>query len=1028
MDNTTFSILFGSIVAGAGGISLVSSYLALRGLKNVKLPPSIVEENDFNETPTGKIMGTRKVTNVLSVLPNGVIRTRNGGYIRGYKITPSDSYYNSEQSVERLYNKLALLLTREFPKDTVLQSRFRNVFDGGYMLKEQRARIRGESGADCHPTAKLLKEEELDYYLDIAAQGSFRRGYFTFWVYVPSPKNGEVKNGLQNFLGSLTSPSKIRDFIAANEKATIIRLKEEEERSYQQAARHFRTVEQNMPLGFRQLSYGETCVELRINHNPNHHSLPIPPKSLDTDWQGYVSRTSIRHSGSWYLWHGNTPVTVITLFEPPESTPDNPVCHAGLMRFITMNPSLQGKCEVIADFITLDKDKSVKKIKDEIYALRKANINMNGQLEFKKEEDERSYKEKIKMVKELGSPGKRLINMRFHIIVKGDEVREKSEKKQIIEDLDNRAHQLISLINGKMDGAQAAIEDSVALRSIYEKCLVGELDPEENHREIREQALSLACFIPAESDWTGVSHEPHNFFVNTSGELTGVNLLRNPHADTPLTYVLGSSGSGKSVTAALLIEGFLATIPNAVVRACDYGGSLAPLVNLFDGRYFRFSEQDPKTVNVWDYEGIGQAIAPTGEQIELVTKDTLILLGVDETSSEGKLFAAIVEKCVRMVYKDEVPRNIAGVRRHEPTLRYLVRKLRSAPFDNAEDRITASRIAARLENFEGNPWVDAETDESFRTQSRFDVFEMSSLKKLPKTLQSCLAFRIGSRVGSGDEDIEGFNPPTLVVFDEVHQLVSDVHLKYTLRGAEETVRHGRKKNKVPLLITHSFDDIIEFPGLTSNIGNIFCGSQDDITSLAKHRKWNERVVSAIYNLDNQKGLAHQFVYATGQGEKQKITTLQVYLSPIGLWTFTTDPPEDEARKVLAQALPHWKWSEILVWLAANYPRGLAYYNLKKIDKNKLDKLIEDETNNNPNYKKYIREMRRLGNDVTEYTEEIDMAELLAEAADLIDKELDQIAEDNFVPITQTGNKNRLTEFGMDLDMPGLVIDTIQQEQ
>lgn len=77
-------------------------------------------------------------------------------------------------------------------------------------------------------------------------------------------------------------------------------------------------------------------------------------------------------------------------------------------------------------------------------------------------------------------------------------------------------------------------------------------------------------------------------------------------------------------------------------------------------------------------------------------------------------------------------------------------------------------MASRLENFEGNAWVDSPTDESFRHVSRFDVYELSSLDKLPESLRACLAFRIGARVGSGDEDINGINPPTLVVFDEVH--------------------------------------------------------------------------------------------------------------------------------------------------------------------------------------------------------------------------------------------------------------------
>ncbi len=1017
----TFPLILAGTSAATAAFSVFAAYKAFGGMNKFKLPESIINAIE-KEKKGQKRRGTTKITNILSVFPNGIARTRDGGYVRGYNFKPSESFYSSDGEIRRLYDRFALLITGGLPKDCVIQIRFDNLEDKGNLLNEQILEM-SQHAAECDETAQLLKQEELDYYFDLAGAGNFRHGNFDVWVYVPATRgNGQIKNGFDGIISAVCRAdlTAAREAYFTGEKQIVTRFVAEEEKSYEIAARHFRNFEQNFPLEIKPLLFEETCVKLRISHNPGMKSIPLPPASIDTDWQSYISRTSIQSVGSWYLWHGSTPVTVVTLFEPPESSVENPTCYPGLMRFFTTNPTLKGRVSVISEFICYDKDESITALKKELKKMRETNTRPSGNVEFKDDKTKRTYQEKKQMLTELTSPGKALTALRFHIIVRGEEVRYKEEKKAALKELEERASDVIRLIHENMQGAQADLEDPVALRDIYEKCLVGELTPASSMREIREQALSLACFIPAEADWKGIEKEAHNFFVNTSGEIVGVNLLRNPYAATPLTLILGSSGSGKSVLAADLISGFLASIPGARVRACDYGGSLAPLVNLFDGRYFRFSDKDRRTINVWDYDGLESREPPDDEQVELVVKDTLILLAIDEGSETGRDFAAILEKCVRHVYNDEVPRNAPG-RRHEPRLSHLIRKLRTFPFDSATDKAFGSRMASRLENFENNPWVDAPTHESFRHESRFDVYELSSLDKLPESLRSCLAFRIGTRVGTGDEEIEGKNPPTLVVFDEVHELVGNDYLHHTLRGAEKTTRHGRKKNKVPILITHSFDDIKAYPGFTSNIGTIFVGKQDDIGSLKALRKWNDTVSNTIYNIDNHKGLAHQFLFATGQGDHQKITTIQVYLSPISLWTFTTDPPEDEARKIVANALPHWRWRDVLVWLARTYPRGLSAAGKREIDEADLTALITAEQHNNPQYRHYVRQMQRLGQNLHILPEDIDFEELADEAVDMLDEEIDKIKRDNFMNLDTPG----LADFG--IDIPGAFIVGVQGE-
>lgn len=1015
-----FQIAFAGTVAGTFGFSLFSAYRAFRGTGEIKIPD--FSGNSNNNQKDARSKGSIKMTNVMSVFPNGIIRTRDGGYIRGYKFRPSETFYASDEDIRRLYDKFARLIICNLPKDAVIQFRFDNQTDQGNLLNDQLDELSSVAG-ECDPVAQVLKHEELNYYYELAAQENFRAGNFSVWVYIPAARNGTVKNGFDGLFHSLIKGDMrgAKESLFSNEKAIVCRFLDDEEKSYETAARHFRTFEQSFPLELTAFDSMQTCIQLRLSHNPGVTSMPLPPKALDTDWQSYLSRTGIyQEKNAWYLWHGKTPVTVISVFEPPESTAENPSCFPGLMRFFTTNPTLRGRCTVIPEFISFDKDESIKKLRKEIKRMKEANTSPDTTLKFRNAKDEEAYKEKIKILKELTSPNKALTNMRFHIVLRGREVWHKDQRKEVLKELEQRGQDIIKLIHENMQGAQADFEEAVAIRLVYEKTLIGEISPKLRHREIKEQAASLCCFVPAEDDWKGITTGAHSFFVNTSGELIGVNLLRNPHAATPLTVILGSSGSGKSVLAARIISDFLASIPNGRARACDYGGSLAPLVNLFNGRYFRFSVKDPRTINVWDYDGLEFQIEPDDDQIELVVKDTLILLGADERTETGKDFIAVLEKCVRQVYKDEVPRNAPG-RRHEPRLSHLIRKLRTFPFESKDERQIAGRMASRLENFEGNAWVDAPTHESYRKASRFDVFELSSLDKLPDALRSCLAFRIGARVGTGDDEIEGVHPPTLVVFDEVHEYVHNEYLSFTLRGAEKTTRHGRKKNKVPILITHSFDDIKDFPGFTSNMGTIFVGKQDDITSLKTLRKWNETVEQTVLNIDNHKGLAHQFLYATGQGDNQKMATIQVYLSPISLWTFTTDPPEDEARKLLANALPHWSWEMVLLTLARQYPRGLSFEGRTRIDNEWLMAIVQTEAENNPHYRQYIKQMDRMGQNFMELPEEIDEEMLLQEVSELVEDELDKINRDNFGDV---GNLNSNgNEFN--LDIPDLVVVSVQ---
>ena len=85
------------------------------------------------------------------------------------------------------------------------------------------------------------------------------------------------------------------------------------------------------------------------------------------------------------------------------------------------------------------------------------------------------------------------------------------------------------------------------------------------------------------------------------------------------------------------------------------------------------------------------------------------------------------------------------------------------------------------------------------------------------------------------------------------------------------------------------------------------------------------------------GLHAQFLAVVGSGPDQIVEMLQVDLSPVELWTYTTNPDERNARARVKSRCPTWTTAEIVTWLAAQYPQGLANQRLT-LDETLLENL------------------------------------------------------------------------------------------
>src|SRR5438034_11678923 len=112
----------------------------------------------------------------------------------------------------------------------------------------------------------------------------------------------------------------------------------------------------------------------------------------------------------------------------------------------------------------------------------------------------------------------------------------KEELHASLRNLDRYCEQLVTVIR-RIPGAEAAREEPAALRAVYHRSLVGELDHRDTGREILETADSLAPLTATESAWIG-SPRPHTICSTPTGHLTGFDLYDRNLVNSPLVLLI----------------------------------------------------------------------------------------------------------------------------------------------------------------------------------------------------------------------------------------------------------------------------------------------------------------------------------------------------------------------------------------------------------------------------------------------------------------------------------------------------------
>ena len=795
------------VMLGVGSAALFSMWLAGRllfyAVTAPTLPPlpegrrdSAVEANP-NQWRAGKrdsrILTIREDAPGSPTVRAGRARQTTGGYIRyvdgsygaAWRGAASATLLADAEQVNELYRQMTLILNAGKPAGTVLQLRWSNHLTAETGLAAELSANAARAGDErFYAPAQILKADALQELINSAASVGFRAGQLSLWCRVPAKDNGNagwLRSGPGHHADKLAVAT---DNPAWGKPKPLPGFKDPLVRRYVQAETEvaaacekvFAQVQREFPASLQRLNAPRLWQAVYLGHNEQARDTAALPHTA----AGYADVRELLCQENWrfgpdYVLHGNTLVGLVSLSMPPQ-----PQTHNGVFRLLTQNPALRFRYTLVVEYLQQDKKRTLRALDKKIWWADKSP---------KKSPEGRRAESELRQVREdLAAPHLRMVTARVCVLVYGPAVRSQDELQAATAVLDERCEIILSALK-QVPGADALREDNTALRVIYPQLLPGALSEQKTGLEIDEVSPACATFAPLEAAWRGHT-KPHTLLSNASGELFGLNLFDRAANVGALGVVLGRSGSGKSVFIGKLASDVLACIPEASVVALDFGETYGPLVQALGGRQFRFVPGEEQTINIWDYEGLGEGSPPDDTQIALVVGDLLHLMGLEEGTTEARYKGAVCEEVARAVFNNVAPMNGAGRERREPTLSDFLSLLENFPYEGTE-LSHAQEINTLLKRYRGHAWLDAPTSAVFQGASRFDVYELDSLELLLADVKSALAYRVAARIISRSKrGGDGRFRPCLQIFDEMHKVAEQypVILRAILRGPGKAAR------------------------------------------------------------------------------------------------------------------------------------------------------------------------------------------------------------------------------------------------
>ncbi len=872
--------------------------------------------------------GGRRDSSIVGIF-NDALRHKDGSLTVAYHVEMPFTMFADDGVTDGQYDDLARMLAFDKPAGTVMQFRYSTIPDAGFAIINVIA-ARPEHGT--HTLASLLQASNLEFLESSAKTVPYRRSILTLWVRVPPKRrSNSTISAMANFSSALKNDLKSNGFARVVQRLPAIYAQtyddsvirhtlEEEKRNYSHAQTLWRQIENSSPFGLRRMTHQEIWEAVYFGNCQNAGSSPHLPHRPGRDLRDYLCSEKIEGELN-YLIHGEYPVAIVSMFTPP-----NEFVTVDALRGLIGRRDFNTRHTIVTEYLFPEQRKETKRLDRRIKQVKRTFTKRDNPEGAAALRSLRAVRDEVAGARES------LLPTRLYVLLYGDRARNLVELRASLEKLDDQCEKMVAAIR-QIPGANAEREEPEALRALYPSAIVGELSPKLTGRELTEISNSVVALTPTEDSWPGASR-PHTLLSTVTGRLIGIDLFDRNQIPSPLIQIIAAPRGGKSILMAQFACDLLASLREASVNAIDIGETLLPLVTVLGGRYIRPQPDEVRAINIWSYESLKEGELPDDIQKALVVGDLKMLARVGD---EDKTAEDIISAVVPQVYENIVSQNGPGRPLFEPTLSHFVAQLRTYPFDSEMVRERRETLVLALSNYIGHPWLDAPTHPDYENKSSFDVFELGSLRDFPHDIKLSLAYRIAAHVARciGRKRADGTRAPTANLFDEMWEIKEEY--PFIFKVLQHAGRKGPKENSITILATHAFEDIEDVASLSKTGNVLFVGKQlGDYSKIVAHAKLSANGAEAIGHIRSAPGRFSQFLMVIGTGPDQVVELVQHELSPLMLWTLTTNADERNARNRVRVYRPTWTDMEVHGWLAEHYPRGLTAVGLREIDETLLE--------------------------------------------------------------------------------------------
>lgn len=293
-------------------------------------------------------------------------------------------------------------------------------------------------------------------------------------------------------------------------------------------------------------------------------------------------------------------------------------------------------------------------------------------------------------------------------------------------------------------------------------------------------------------------------------------------------YILGCSGSGKSMFSKAEMFDVLLKYPNDEIIVIDPENEYKPLVEIFNGSILKLSPSSPTKLNIFD---IDLSISEEGASAVAMKSETIMTI-VETAKGQGLTSdeITIIDRCVKAVYQKYIQTN--GDSKHLPTFEDFYNALINSPEPEAHSLAVTLEIYVKgsFNIFSGKTNID--------TSKRFMVFDIAQMGEQIRAvgLQVILEY-VWQRVVENKRH----GVRTWVWIDEFSIMFNDGAGKTTHKSGEffaKVYKRIRKYGGVPTAMTQNITEVLESPQartmlLNSEFVTLLQQKSEDLKVLAK---------------------------------------------------------------------------------------------------------------------------------------------------------------------------------------------------